>query len=339
MGTYDSYGLNRRGSPGRGPRLFEWLLVAVAVAFAWSIGAHYTGACVGMPYAAGALRASSALLLMAPLTLLGAVLASGRVEATVGSGILLGGSVSVALATEIVAVAFALTATYNFVALPTSAIQLFTFAVIGVGIADGRSVDWGTIELLLAIWAIAPFAAFGLGFVYVRALDRGPRSGSRPNRGLATASVALIAVGAAASFAMGANDVSNASGPLVMTGEFGLLAAGLIGGVGLALGVLTWGRPLLERMAKQIVRLDPPMATGAQLAQASVILAAVAFGTFTSMNQALVGGMIGAGLARGERRVEWRAVRGILLGWAIGPISGGLLGFLVGTVAARALGI
>ena len=33
-----------------------YLLIAAAFAFAFSMGAHYTGACMGMPYAAGAIR-------------------------------------------------------------------------------------------------------------------------------------------------------------------------------------------------------------------------------------------------------------------------------------------
>jgi inorganic phosphate transporter, PiT family len=278
---------------------------------------------MGMPYAAGALRINTALLLMAPLALVGALLASGRVEATVGHGILGGGTVGVPTAVVILAVAFALTATYNFVALPTSTIQLFVFSTVGVGLAMGLPVEWSTIELLLAVWAVAPFATFALGFLFVRAMDRA----APPGRTTFLVTGTLVAVGAAASFAMGANDVSNASGPLVMTGMFSLVLAGLIGGIGLAVGVLTWGRPLLKRVAFDIVRLDPRMAIGAQLAQATVILVSVAFGTFTSMNQALVGGMIGAGLARGRRVVQWATVRGILLGWAAGPASGAALGF------------
>jgi inorganic phosphate transporter, PiT family len=305
----------------------EWVLVALAVAFAWSIGAHYTGACMGMPYAAGAIRAGRALLLMAPLALVGAIVASGRVEATVGHGILGGGPVDVPVAAVILAVAFALTAAYNFVALPTSTIQLFTFSVVGVGLALGLPVHWATIEVLLAVWAAAPFAAFALGFLFVRGIDAARPAAAAPRRWTGTVATTLVVVGAAASFAMGANDVSNASGPLVMTGLFGLVAAGLVGGVGLAVGVLTWGRPLLNRVAFDIVKLDPGMAIGAQLAQATVILVAVVFGQFTSMNQALVGGMLGAGLARGRRLVEWKAVRGILVGWAVGPVSGGCLGF------------
>jgi inorganic phosphate transporter, PiT family len=307
--------------------IVEWVLVALAIAFAWSIGAHYTGACMGMPYAAGAIRAGRALLLMAPLALIGAILASERVEATVGTGILGGGPIDIATACVIVAVAFALTTAYNFIALPTSTIQLFVFSVVGVGLALGVPVHWATIELLLAVWAVAPFATCALGFLFVRAIDRGGRGAPAPGRPVFLVAATLVAVGAAASFAMGANDVSNASGPLVMTGMFSLVLAGLIGGVGLAVGVLTWGRPLLQRVAFDIVRLDPRMAIGAQLAQASVILVSVAFGTFTSMNQALVGGMIGAGLARGRRLVEWKTVRGILLGWSAGPASGAALGF------------
>lgn len=48
------------------------LLVVLAVSFAWSIGSHYTGACMGMPYALGAISARNALLLTAPLAPAGA---------------------------------------------------------------------------------------------------------------------------------------------------------------------------------------------------------------------------------------------------------------------------
>jgi len=137
----------------------------------------------------------------------------------------------------------------------------------------------------------------------------------------------LVGVGAAASFAMGANDVSNASGALIMTGLFGLFVAGIVGGMGIALGVLTWGRPLLQRVAFDLVELDPRMATASQLAQSTVILVSVAFGLFTSMNQALVGAMIGAGIARHRSTVLWKPIRSILLGWTAGPISGATLGF------------
>ncbi len=310
----------------------DLVLVAVAFAFAFSLGAHYTGACMGMPYAAGAIRLRPALLVMAPCVLVGAVLASGGVEATVAHGILASPTVMVPLAIAIVASAFSLTAIYNLVALPTSTIQILVFSAVGAGLGAGVGVHWATIETLLGIWAAAPFAACGLGFLFARALDRAGRRAPVASAGPGLpgmAAVALVAIGSAASFAMGANDVANASGALVMTGLLGLVAAGLLGGVAMALGVVTWGRPLLQRVAFDVVRLDARTAAASQLAQASVILVSVSFGYFTSMNQALVGAMIGAGLSRKGSTIRLRTVRDILLGWGCGPVSGAALGFAV----------
>ena len=319
--------------------LLDLVLIAAASAFAYSLGAHYTGACMGMPYAAGAIRLIPALLLMAPFVLVGAVFASGAVETTVGHGILLAPTVAIPLAVAIVVSAFVLTAAYNFVAIPTSTIQILVFSAVGAGLASGVGIHWSTIETLVAVWAAAPFAACGLGFALTRLLDRwGRKSGTdRPGTGLGRyVALALVGVGSAASFAMGANDVANSSGALVMTGLFGLTAAGLIGGIGMALGVLTWGRPLLRRVAFDVVKLDPRTAAASQLAQSSVILVSVSFGYFTSMNQALIGAMIGAGLARPGGAVVRKTVRDVLSGWAAGPVSGATLGFAL-TLLFRAV--
>jgi inorganic phosphate transporter, PiT family len=312
------------------------LLLAVAFGFAVSMGAHYTGACMGMPRAAGAIRTVPALLLMAPLVLLGALLASQGVVATVGHAILESPSVTLATAVAIVGAAFLLTSAYNFLTIPTSTIQILVFAAVGAGFAGGIAIEWRTIGELVVLWAVAPFAAAGLGFLFVRWADR--RGRPEPSPLSARAVAGLVAVGLAASFAMGANDVANAAGALVMTGLFPIVTAVAIGGVGLSLGVLTWGKPLLEKVAFHVVPLDARTATSSQLAQSIVILVSVSFGLFTSMNQALVGAMIGAAVARRGTSVIGKAVREILAGWALGPVSGFLLGYLFALAAVRLLG-
>jgi len=318
----------------------DWVLVALAVAFAFSIGAHYTGACMGLPYAAGAIRPRQALALMAPLSFLGALVASETVEGTVGHGLIAISSGDVLLAVEIVAVAFGLVSAYNYLRLPTSTIQILVFAVVGVGLGSGLGVHWATIGSLLLLWAIAPLLCLVGAFLIIRVADAfRPPVAPSPTVGPAslarTTVVGLVGVGAAASFVMGANDVSNATGGFIMTGLFNPVTAAALGGLGLALGVVFWGRPLLQRVAFDIVDLDPRLATGAQLSQASVVLGATVFGLFTSLNQALVGAMVGAGLARGKRIVHWEKVRGSLVGWGLGPVSGLAAGF----AAARLLGL
>ena len=334
------------------------LLVVVALGFAYSMGAHYTGACMGMPRALGALSAGWALVVMAPLSFLGAALASHGVEHTVGHDLLAGGALSVTGLVVAVSVAFALTSTFNVLRLPTSTIQILVFSVVGAGLAAGAAVRWSTVEVLVVIWAAAPLVAAAAGFGLTRVLDRVPAVSAEardvdaalaaPGQGAAARvpgtvgrggwlGAALVGVGALASFTMGGNDVANATGPLVGAGTLSPLVAGMVGGAGLAAGVLTWGRPLLRRVAFEIVTVDRPMATAAQLVQAVVVLAAVSTGYFTSMNQALVDAMAGTAAARGRHTVRMSALVGILRGWVIGPGAGILLAYAA-TRASAALG-
>lgn len=338
------------------------LLVVLAVAFAFSMGAHYTGACMGMPRALGAVSTRWALLIMAPLTLVGATFASHGVEHTVGHDLLVGGGLSVAGLVIVIGVAFGLTSAFNAMRIPTSTIQILVFSVVGAGLAAGIGVHWSTIATLAMIWVAAPPVAAAAGYVLTKALDRVPAvrveaqavdtalvagAGRRPptalgepNRAAAGGWLAgaLVGVGALASFTMGSNDVANATGSLVGTHTFGPLVAGVVGGSGLAAGVLTWGRPLLRRVSFEIVTVDRPMATAAQLVQAGVVLAAVGFGFFTSMNQALVGAMTGTAAVRGRHTVHAATLFGILRGWVVGPGAGIALAYAITSAVAAGAG-
>jgi PiT family inorganic phosphate transporter len=301
------------------------LLVVLAFSFAWSIGSHYTGACMGMPYALGAIRARAALALMAPLALAGAVLASGKVAHTVGID-LIDATPTILGETVVVSVAFGITALYNRARIPTSTIQILVGAVVGVAIGARVGVRWHTIGTLVVIWVAAPPVAALLGYL-----------GGRTLAGVKRVGGALVLVGCAASFAMGANDVALASGALVGPDVLGARAAGALCGVGIAAGVLLTGRRLLDRVAFDIVEVDRATATTAQLVQALVIFIAVSFGYFTSLNQALVGAMAGAGTARGRNAVRTRTLLGIVRGWVIGPPSAFAVA-LAAALAVRAAG-
>ena len=315
--------------------LADIVLVLLALGFAWSMGAHYTGACMGMPHASGSIGARAALWTMAPLTLLGATLLSHGVLVHVGHGIVAGGRLATPAAIAVIAAAFALTTLFTQLRIPTSTIQILVFCIVGAAAELGLRIHWGTIARLALLWVLAPVAAFALGYAFTRLFDRLPglHAGTRAAPAVAHA---LVVVGGAASVAMGANDVSNATAVFLSTELCGPLLAGFVGGLGLAAGVLTWGRPLLRRVAFDMVRVDLPMATAAQLVQALVVLTAVAFGYFTSMNQALIGAMAGTGVARGRETIDTRVMLGVVRGWLIGPAAGALLGYLL-ALASRAL--
>jgi PiT family inorganic phosphate transporter len=265
---------------------------------------------------------------MAPLTLIGATFLSHKVLVNVGHNILVVNRVDPAPAIAIIAAAFLLTTIFTQRRIPTSTIQILVFCVIGTGTALGLGIRWNTVIHLAVLWLLAPFIAFALGYAFTKVFDTIPGCASSGASG--AIGRALVIVGGAASLTMGANDVSNATAVFLTTGFSGPFIAGLIGGVGLAVGVLTWGRPLLERVAFDVVKLDMPMATAAQLVQALVVLTAVFFGYFTSMNQALIGAMAGAGFARGRQTIDSKVIIGILWGWILGPAAGAALGYFFG---------
>lgn len=296
---------------------------------------------MGMAYATGAIGRNRALVGMAILTVAGAALASGKVVGNIGLNLVDTPALSDVSAAAVVTTAFALTTVYNYAKVPTSTIQIFVFSLVGVALESGLPVRWGNIGALVGIWVAAPVAAVGVGFLLTRVLSRsravvGKAPGSPP--GTWGPAQGLVLMGLAASFAMGANDVANATAVFISTRLTDVMLAGVIGGVALAVGVLTWGGRLLSTVAADIVKVDRPMALAAQSAQAVVILATVVLlGAFTSMNQALIGGMAGAGLARGQRTIQWPVLRGVLLGWAVGPVSGLAAGAAV-VAAVRAVG-
>ncbi|HEU5375107.1 MAG TPA: anion permease [Ktedonobacteraceae bacterium] len=348
------------------------VLVVIVVGFAWNLGVHYTGAVMGMPYAARSIALWPALILIAIFTILGATLASGGVEATVGQHIVSDRNVSIPDAIVIVFSAGILTLLYNAQKMPTSTIQILVCCVVGVGLADHLPIYWGTIGKLAIVWICAPVVAFGLGFLFTRLFDlvvppmlarsQTERQTSESLTGQKTNWVAhafpgvassaqpwgeqavpcaltvlalrvlpllLVCVGIAASFVLGANDVSNATGVFLLTHLFSFTVAGLIGGVAMAIGALTWGHRILKTVAFDVVKMDLTMASAAQGVQALVVLAAVSQGFFTSMNQALIGAMAGTGAARGRETVHRKQIVGILRGWLIGPLSGFLLAFVL----------
>jgi PiT family inorganic phosphate transporter len=292
---------------------------------------------------------------MAALTVLGATSASGGVHTTVGLRIVDPASVTVPAASVMVLSAAILTTIYTYAKIPSSTIQIFVFAIVGTGLAAHVVIHWDTILHLAILWILAPPIALGLGFLFTRLIDRvvpppeakaetvlvaarGAGGGSRvaEREGLSIAArtlpTALVLVGCAASFTLGANDVSNAVGVFAMVHLTTTTAAGFVGGVAMAIGALSWGRRILKRVAFDVVRTDLAMASAAQLVQALVVLVAVSQGLFTSMNQALIGAMTGTGLARGNQTIQWKVVRGILVGWAVGPLSGVATGFVLYTL-------
>lgn len=134
-------------------------------------------------------------------------------------------------------------------------------------------------------------------------------------------------------FAHGANDVANAIGPLSAAVE--VLTTGKVhpeayvptwalalGGIGIVVGLATWGWRVIETIGKKITELTPTRGFAAEFGAAATILIASRLGMPISTTHTLVGSVIGVGLARGIEALDLTTTRDIVISWIVTvPIS------------------
>jgi PiT family inorganic phosphate transporter len=119
----------------------------------------------------------------------------------------------------------------------------------------------------------------------------------------------------------------------VQTAQDGLVAAKaavplwalLLGGVGIVIGLATYGWKVMETVGKRITELTPSRGFCAQFGAATTIVIASKMALPISTTHTLVGAVLGVGLARGIGAVNLTTVRDIAISWVITiPIGAGL---------------
>lgn len=129
-------------------------------------------------------------------------------------------------------------------------------------------------------------------------------------------------------FAHGANDVANAIGPVAavlsvlkthtLTSQAAvpswLLA---LGGGGIVIGLATWGWRVIETIGKKITELTPTRGFSAEFGAAITILFASKLGLPISTTHALIGAVLGVGMARGLRALNLQTIREIVVSWIV----------------------
>ncbi|MDG1034789.1 MAG: inorganic phosphate transporter [Luminiphilus sp.] len=149
--------------------------------------------------------------------------------------------------------------------------------------------------------------------------------------------VLMIFTACGMAFAHGSNDVANAVGPVaavVSTVQSGGLIGAkavmpwwvlAIGGVGIVVGLATYGWRVIQTIGKKITELTPSRGFAAELAAASTVVLASATGLPISTTHTLVGAVLGVGLARGVEALHLPTIAAIITSWVVTlPAGAGL---------------
>ena len=149
--------------------------------------------------------------------------------------------------------------------------------------------------------------------------------------------VLMVITASAMAFAHGSNDVANAVGPVAAV--VGVVQSGgaviqesvmppwvlILGGVGIILGLATYGHRVIATIGSRITELTPSRGFAANLAAASTVVLASGFGLPISTTQTLVGAVLGVGFARGIAALNVNVIRSIFLSWVVTLPAGAVL--------------
>jgi PiT family inorganic phosphate transporter len=90
-----------------------------------------------------------------------------------------------------------------------------------------------------------------------------------------------------------------------------------IGGIGIAVGIMTWGYRVIRTLGSKITKLTNTRGFAVDFGAATTVLVASKLGMPISTTHTVVGAIIGVGLARGLEAVDLRIIKKIVASWLI----------------------
>ncbi|MDX1431951.1 MAG: inorganic phosphate transporter [Gammaproteobacteria bacterium] len=319
----------------------------------WSLGANDAANVFGTAVGTRMVRFATAATVCSVFVILGAVVSGGGAAQTLGAL----GSVNALAGAFMVALSAAAVVYLMLKAgLPVSTSQAIVGAIIGWNLYSDSITDSETLVKIVVTWVACPVLA-GLIAVPLLKLVGYVLGAVRLHllRIDAYTRLALILAGAFGSYSLGANNIANVMGVFVDVSPFTQFAVGdlltltsvqqlfLLGGVAISIGVFTYSRKVMLTIGRDLLPLSPVSAWVVVTAHSIVLFLFASQGLEqwltahglpalplvpVSSTQAVVGAVVGLGLLRGGRDIDWRLLGNIGAGWVAAPVAAALVCFV-----------
>ncbi len=296
-----------------------------ALYLGWSIGANDAANIFGTAVTSKMVRFTTAATLSSIFVILGSVLQGRPGIETIGSISSMGlGTAGISSLAAAIAVTI-----MTALKLPVSTSQAVVGSIVGVGIMQEHAGLTG-LDKIVICWLGTPLGGCIFGVVlYVilaRVLNRFQPSWAGSDFVIRAG---LIIAGCYGAYALGANNVANVTGVFYGAGFLPVQAAALIGGVGIALGILSFSKGVMGTVGRGMVKLDGYSALIVVLANAATVHMYAVIGVPVSTSQAVVGAVLGIGLLKRAEALKKRAILGVLSGWVATPVIAALVSVLI----------
>ncbi len=331
-----------------------WFYLISGLFLGWSLGANDAANVFGTAVGTRMIKFKTAAILASIFVILGAVISGAGASATLGKL----GSVNAIAGAFTVALSAAITVGWmTKLGLPVSTTQAIVGAILGWTLFTGSLVDYGSLKTIISTWVICPVLAGVFSFILYNTIrpifvkshlhlleqDYYTRMG-------------LILVGIFGSYSLGANNIANVMGVFVPSNPFrdlkvynmftltGEQLLFLLGGIAISVGIFTYSYKVMKTVGNELFKLSPIAALIVVFSE-SLVLFVFASEKLASMlmsiglppiplvpvssSQAIVGGVLGIGLAKGGRGFNYKMLGKIAMGWVLTPLMAAISSFIL----------
>jgi inorganic phosphate transporter, PiT family len=328
------------------------LFISSGLFLGWSLGANDASNIFGSAVGSRMVSFTRAAIIASVFVILGAVLQGTGASDTLGKlGTVnaIGGSFTIALAAALTVYLM------TKASLPVSSTQAIVGAIIGWNLFTGSKIDAHSLTQILLSWIICP--VLGAAFAYLLYhLLKIWRKNTRTHliKYEARIKLGLILACAFGAYSLGANNISNVMGVFVTSMNlqdasftlFSLTGAQqlfLLGGIAIAAGILTYSKKVISTLGNNLLELSSEAAMVVVLSQSLVlfIFSSASLASLlarigitmplvpVSSTQVVVGSILGIGLYKGVRNINFKLLGGIASGWITTPVIAGIIGFFL----------
>ncbi|SFS64608.1 inorganic phosphate transporter [Lutibacter maritimus] len=318
----------------------------------WSLGANDAANIFGSAVGTKMVKFKSAVVIASVFVIIGAVLQGYGASQTLGdlgSINAIGGAFTVALCAGLTV--FWMTK----LQLPVSTSQGIIGAIIGWNFYSGNPTDLAVLSKIVSTWVAGPILggifAIVLYLLLKYFLDKRRIHLLKLDAYL---KYGLLIVGAFGAYSLGANNVSNVVGVFIpslpeITLNFGFFSLNavqllfLVGGASIAIGIITYSKKVMMTVGNNLMKLSAEAALVVVLSH-SLVLFVFSSTTLSNLfqsvglpgimlvpvssSQAIVGAIVGIGLLKGGRGIQYGVLGKISIGWIATPIIAGFTTFV-----------
>ncbi|MBR5232382.1 MAG: anion permease [Clostridia bacterium] len=232
----------------------------------------------------------------------------------------------------------------SYLGFPVSANQSITGAIVGWGLFHANYGDpvirndaLAKLGEFASTWLLNPLGAGIISFILVFIVTKFFEEKILKMKNYKKVIfIGYLCAGAFASFSIGMNSSANVTALYYdFTGKGANLLTNAqltatIGGVAIALGVLTYSKRVMMTVGSSIADITELSGFVVIIAMAlTIVIMGTWMGIPVSTSQAVVGAVVGAGLVKGVKHVHFGVFKNIAIAWVASPTVAGLMSWLV----------